>query len=101
MIAFLLRSSATLMTLAGVAALAAGLASLRILSTASSARPIAAVVFQMAAVSVAGGLAARYPTSTRRGTARLLSERQRRRRGGHRGAKVLADERRDRGRHLG
>ena len=58
MIAFLLRSCATLMVLAGVSAFAAGLASLPILSAQSSARPIVTIVYQMAVVSVLGGVAA-------------------------------------------
>lgn len=66
MIAFLLRSCATLMTMAGVAAVAAGLASLPILSAESSARPIVTIVYQIAAVSLLGGLGATYVLRTRR-----------------------------------
>ena len=66
MIAFLLRSCATLMVLAGISAVAAGVASLPILSAESSARPIVTIVYQMAAVSVLGGIAATYVLRTRR-----------------------------------
>lgn len=66
MIAFLLRSCATLMVMAGVSAVAAGLASLPILSEESSARPIVTIVYQMAAVSLLGGSAALYVLRTRR-----------------------------------
>ena len=66
MIAFLLRSCATLMVLAGLSAMAAGLASMPILSAESSARPIVAIVYQMAAVSLLGGIAAIYVLRTRR-----------------------------------
>lgn len=66
MIAFLLRSGATLMVLAGVSAVAAGLASLPILSAESNARPIVTIVYQMAAVSMLGGIAATYVLRTRR-----------------------------------
>ena len=70
--AFLLRSAATLLVMAGIAALAAGLSAFKLLSGTSSARPIAVVVFQMAAISLAGGLAASYLLRTRR--AIFLSE---------------------------
>lgn len=66
MIAFLLRSCATVMVLAGISATAAGVASLPILSAESSARPIVTMVYQMAAVSLIGGLVAAYVLRTRR-----------------------------------
>jgi len=60
MTGFLLRSLATLLVMAGVAACAAGVVSFRLLSTTASARPFAAIVFQMAAAALLGGVAASY-----------------------------------------
>lgn len=66
MTGFVLRSAASLVLLAGMAALAAGLAAFGVLSTTSSARPIAVIIFQIATVFALGGMAALFIARTRR-----------------------------------